>query len=80
MENVQTSLNPLQSATEIRKQALLLWDNVIDLQDEIATLLTLIENGRPAPNPAEKAWIYRPGQPPEQVNLVDYARGVLCNE
>lgn len=80
MENVQKSLNPLQSATEIRKQALLIWDNVIDLQDEISTLLSLIEHGAPAPNPAEKAWVYRPGQPPVQVNLADYAKEVLCNE
>jgi hypothetical protein len=80
VENVQIMPKSLQSATEIRRQALLLWDCVIDLQDEIATLLSLIENGRPAPNPAEKARIYRPGQPPEQVDLVDLAREVLCNE
>lgn len=71
MENVQ-------NATQARRLALQLWDNIIDLQDDVATLLALIENRDPIP-PDAKAWIYRAGQTPEQVNLVEYAKEVLRN-
>lgn len=71
MENVQ-------NATQARRLALQLWDNIIDLQDDVATLLALIENRDPIP-PGTKAWIYRAGQQPEQVDLVSYAREVLQN-
>lgn len=71
MENVQ-------NATQVRRLALQMWDAIIDLQDEVASLIALIENRDPIP-PDTKAWVYRPGQQPEQVNLVSYAREVLQN-
>ena len=66
----------MQNATEIRKQARYLWDAVVDLQDQVATLASLIEAFEPIPEDAV-AWVYRPGMEPERVNLVDYAREVV---
>lgn len=50
---------------------------VIDLQDQVATLASLLEAFEPIPED-EVAWVYRPGQEPERVNLVEYASEVLC--
>lgn len=49
----------------------------IELQDAVATLASLVEAFEPIPDDAV-AWVYRPGQEPERVNLVDYANEVLC--
>lgn len=69
-------VNLVQNATEIRKQARYLWDAVVDLQDQVATLASLLEAFEPIPEDAV-AWVYRPGQEPERVNLVEYAREVV---
>ena len=50
---------------------------VVDLQDQVATLASLLEAFEPIPEDAV-AWVYRPGQEPERVNLVEYANEVLC--
>lgn len=73
---MENRVDKVQNATELRKQARVLWDMVVDLQDQVATLASLLEAFEPIPEDAV-AWVYRPGQEPERVNLVEYARGVL---
>lgn len=68
-------MDEVQSAT-VRERVLLLWDLVIDLQDEVAALLSEMEKPAKIPREAE-AWVYRAGEKPVKVNLVEYARGVL---
>ena len=70
MENVQ-------NATAVRRELLALWDLVIDAQDQIATALALLEAPEKT-DPAATAFIYRPGQAPEKVNLVQYAQEVMA--
>ena len=67
----------VQNATEICKELRVMWDTVIDLQDQIATILALME----APKKAAQntAYIYRPGEAPEPINLVEIARGGVIN-
>lgn len=72
-------MEKVQNATKIRAGLLAIWDLVIDLQDEIATLVALMEHPEKQ-DPNECAWIYRAGQKPERVNLVELAREVLSNE
>ena len=76
-KGVENFVNLVQNATEIRRQARYLWDAVVDLQDQVATLASLLEAFEPIPEDAV-AWVYRPGMEPERVNLVDYAKEVLA--
>lgn len=54
-----------------------LWDAVVDLQDQVAILVSLLEAFEPIPEDAV-AWVYRPGMEPERVNLVEYAKEVVA--
>lgn len=70
-------MESVQNATAVRRELRALWDMAIDLQDQIATILALIEAPEKI-DPEATAYIYRPGQPPEKVNLVQYAREVMA--
>lgn len=72
-------MEKVQNATKVRLGLLALWDMVIDLQDEVASLVALMEHPEKQ-DPNEYAWIYRAGQTPERVNLVELAKEVLGNE
>lgn len=74
---MEKNVENVQNATALRQQARYLWDAVVDLQDQVATLVSLLEAFEPIPEDAV-AWVYRPGMEPERVNLVDYAREVLA--
>lgn len=70
-------MEDVQNATAVRRELRALWDMVIDIQDQVATVLSLIETPEKI-DPEATAYIYRPGQPPEKVNLVEYAREVMA--
>ena len=70
-------MESVHNATAVRRELLALWDMVIDLQDQVATVCALMEAPEKIP-PEATAYIYRPGQEPEKVNLVEYAKEVLA--
>ena len=77
-EKEEKTVEKVQNATNLRQTLLTIWDAVIDLQDEVASALAMLENKMPIPA-EQKAWVYRPGEEPVMVNIVDYAREVLGN-
>lgn len=70
MENVH-------NATAVRNEMRAMWDMAIDLQDQIATVIALLETPEKT-DPNATAYIYRPGLAPEKVNLIQYAQEVMA--
>ena len=70
-------MEKVQNATAVRRELMALWDMVVDLQDQVSTVIALLETPEKI-DPEATAYIYRPGQMPEKVNLVQYAKEVMA--
>lgn len=70
-------METVHNATAVRREVRALWDMAIDLQDQVATVLALLEAPEKT-DPEATAYIYRPGQAPEKVNLMQYAQEVMA--
>ena len=68
VESVKEGLQKATNEAIISETLSALWDNLIDAQDEVATLMTLVRQGRLGLEPGE-GWLFRADQPPEKIKL-----------
>ena len=68
-------MEDVKNPVTLKRALLTMWDAVIDLQDQVSEAISLLSEQMPPPEQAP-AWVLRPGQEPEKVDLVQYAREV----
>ena len=67
---------------QLKQNLCALWDVIIEAQDQIATILDVLEWPKTEEENRRRAWLFRAGEPPIEITLADYyaaAKGVERN-